>query len=119
MLHCLALMGTVEVFTLIFEFNQVVGEKDAEKTLTSIFNWCFPIYLFSTLNKWLATFITQWQLAGNDIMQYLLYGSKKFHVLFTCSSVTLLKIVYQRKEMTYEQTAMVKEIITCEVSYWQ
>lgn len=50
-------------------------------------------------------------------MQYLLYGSKKFHVLFTCSSVTLLKIVYQRKEMTYEQTAMVKEIITCEVSY--
>lgn len=37
MLHCLALMGTVEVFTLIFEFNQVVGEKDAEKTLTSIF----------------------------------------------------------------------------------
>lgn len=45
-------------------------------------------------------------------MQYLLYGSKKFHVLFTCSSVTLLKTVYQRKEMTYEQTAMVKEIIT-------
>lgn len=49
-------------------------------------------------------------------MQYLFYGSKKFHFLFT-SSVTSLKIVYERKEMIYEQTAMVKEMITCEVSY--
>lgn len=50
-------------------------------------------------------------------MQYLFYGSEKFHFLLTSSSVTLLKIAYERKEMIHEQTAMVKEIITCEVPY--
>lgn len=50
-------------------------------------------------------------------MQYLFYGSEQFHFLFRSSSVTLLKIVFERKEMKYEQTAMVKEIITCLVSY--